>query len=233
VSTLVPLFRPSARSSRHLPRCARGCYEGVVSGGLRSVGQYLQPPSTEERLGALVAAPSSVACRWPHLHRDRAHRCHTCAGDWAHLRHIHAGTGLTAAISALELGSSAATSHRDWSHPLPTSAAGLGSPLATAAATSVQAHVRGARPVAASRRAAAEGTRAAARGALPPAVSLFHLQPEYPYVPYSTRRCPYSALQQRPLEGALACRSLGDSLQRGRFDVMAPLRVNVMAPLRR
>jgi hypothetical protein len=44
----------------------------------------------------------------PHLHRDRAHRCHICIG-----------TGLTATTSALGPGSPLPHLHRDWVHKSP------------------------------------------------------------------------------------------------------------------
>ena len=60
-----------------------------------------------------------VAMVWCHSvrmkrRRDWAHRCHICRA-WAHSFHIFTKTGLTAATSALGVGSPPSHLHQDWS----------------------------------------------------------------------------------------------------------------------
>ncbi len=69
--------------------------------------------------------PTAAAASTPRTHeRARAH-------GWAHPVHLCTGTGLTPSTSAPGLGSPRPPLHRDWAHPRPASAAGLGSPPAS------------------------------------------------------------------------------------------------------
>jgi hypothetical protein len=132
--------------------CVRACVlDGCVDTGVaRALARMID--SARRRLRRACTCSSRAGCSRtpvgdacpiagtdsPHLRRDRAHRCHVCAGtgptaatsaagpgpplprlrrDRAHRCHICAGTGLTAATSAAGPGRPLPHLRRDWAHP--------------------------------------------------------------------------------------------------------------------